>query len=283
MASILVTGSQGKLGRFVTARLASEGHRVHGVDIVSASPSFDYTRLDLTDYGQVVDAMFGVQDRYEGLDAVVHLAAIPAPGQAADAATFHNNMLSTFNVFQGARRAGIKRIVYASSETVLGLPFDTPPPYIPVDEEYAARPESNYSLVKHLEETMAIELCRWDPELSIIALRYSNVISPDEYAAFPDFDADPALRRWNLWSYIDARDGAQAVVRALTYDEPGFDRFIIANADTVMSRSSAELAADQFPDVPITKQLGEHETMLSIDKARAVLGFAPEYSWRSQV
>lgn len=280
MTSILVTGSQGKLGRAVTARLQADGHDVHGVDAVAAAPDFGYTRLELTDYGQVADAMFGVQDRYHGIDAVVHLGAIPAPGQATDVATFHNNMLATFNVFQSARRAGITRIVYASSETVLGLPFETPPPYIPVDEEYAARPESNYSLVKHLEETMAIELCRWDPALSIIALRFSNVMYPEEYAGFPEFDADPALRRWNLWGYIDARDGAQSVVRALAYDRPGFDRFIIANADTVMSRSSAELAADQFPGVPITKHLGEHETLLSIDKARAVLGFEPEYSWR---
>ena len=94
---------------------------------------------------------------------------------------------------------------------MLGLPFDTPPPYIPVDEEYPARPESTYSLVKQLEEQMAIQLVRWDPELSISALRFSNVMDPDDYAAFPSFDADPMLRKWNLWGYIDARDGAQAV------------------------------------------------------------------------
>ena len=94
-------------------------------------------------------------------------------------------MLSTFNVFQAAKRLGITRIVYASSETVLGLPFDVPPPYIPVDEEYAARPESTYSLVKHLEEQMAIELVRWNPELSITALRFSNVMDPADYAAVP--------------------------------------------------------------------------------------------------
>ena len=283
MSSILVTGSRGKLGRAVVARLVADGHDVHGLDSQPAPPSHDYTRIDLTDYGQVVDAMFGVQDRYDGVDAVVHLAAIPAPGQATDIATFHNNMPATFNVFQAARRAGVRRIVYASSETVLGLPFETPPPYIPVDEDYAARPESTYSLVKHLEEQLAIQLCRWDPELSILALRFSNVMYPEDYAEFPSFDADATLRRWNLWGYIDARDGAQAVARALAHDEPGFDRFVIANADTVMSRSSAALVAEQFPGVPVTKELGEHETLLSIDKARSVLGFEPEHSWRDHV
>ena len=187
----------------------------------------------------------------------MHLGAIPAPGLASDVATFHNNMLATFNVFQAARRLGITRIVYASSETVLGLPFDVPPPYIPVDEEYAARPESTYSLVKHLEEQMAIELVRWHPELSITALRFSNVMDPADYAAFPSFDADATLRKWNLWGYIDGRDGAQAVSLALTTAGPGFERFIIAAADTVMSRPNAELVAEVFPGVEVRGDLGD--------------------------
>lgn len=279
MTSVIVTGSKGKLGRVVVDRLAAAGYAVHGLDSVPGPPAGDFTRIDLTDYGQVVDAMFGVQDRYDAVDAVVHLAAIPAPGQVTDVATFANNMPATFNVFQAAKRAGIKKIVYASSETVLGLPFTIDPPYIPVDEK-VDRPESTYSLVKLLEETAAAQFCRWDPELSIIALRFSNVMYEDEYAAFPSFDADATSRRWNLWGYIDARDGAQAVLKALRYTTPGFENFVIANADTVMSRSSAELAAEQFPGVRVTKDLGEHETLLSIDKARRVLGFEPEFSWR---
>jgi len=183
-------------------------------------------------------------------------------------------------VFQAARRAGIRNIVYASSETVLGLPFDVPPPYIPVDEDYPARPESVYSLVKHLEEQMAIELVRWDPTLKIIALRFSNVMDPQDYAEFAGYDADASLRKWNLWGYIDGRDGAQAVLKALELGTTGFDRFIIAAADTVMSRSNAELVAEVFPDVPVTRDLGEHDTLLSIDKARRVLGFDPQHSWR---
>lgn len=281
MTTVIVTGCKGKLGRVVVQELAAAGYDVHGLDSVLAPPSHDYTRIDLTDYGQTVDAMFGVQDRYGKVDAVVHLAAIPAPGQATDVATFHNNMTATFNVFQGAKRAGVKKVVYASSETVLGLPFAIDPPYIPVDEG-VSRPESNYSLVKLLEETMAAQFCRWDPELSIVALRFSNVMYPEEYAGFAAFDADATLRRWNLWGYIDARDGAQAVIKGLEYEPRGFDHFVIANADTVMSRSSADLAAEQFPDVPVTKELGEHETLLSIDKARRLLGYEPKHSWRDQ-
>ncbi|MFJ6536525.1 NAD-dependent epimerase/dehydratase family protein [Paenarthrobacter sp. NPDC091711] len=277
---IAVTGGSGKLGRSVVRRLTQDGHQVLNMDCAGTRGK-GYVNVDLRNYGQVLDVILGLDDQHSGLDAIVHLAAIPAPGLAPDAAIFENNMVSTYNVFQAARRAGIKKVVYASSETVLGLPFEIDPPYIPVDEEYAARPESTYSLVKHLEEQMAIQLTRWDPDLSITALRFSNVMDPEDYDAFPSFDSDATLRKWNLWGYIDARDGALAVVRALEHGEPGFEAFIIAAADTVMSRRSAELAAEVFPGVEVLKELGEHETMLSIDKARRLLGFEPEHSWRT--
>lgn len=276
---IAVTGASGKLGRAVVERLRASSHDVYALDVVGErGPGF--TRVDFTDYGQTVDALFGINDRHDGLDAVVHLAAAPAGGILPDSQTFHNNMSATFNVFQGARRAGIKSIVYASSETVLGIPFETPPPYVPVDEDYDTRPESIYSLTKHLEEQLAAKLVRWDPELSITALRFSNVMDVADYAAFPSFDADPGIRKWNLWGYIDSRDGAQAVERALALSKPGFEAYIIAAADTVMSRPSADLAAEVYPSAPITRELGEHETLLSIDKARRVLGYEPEHSWR---
>ena len=238
-------------------------------------------RVDFTEYGQVIEAFTAVDDRHDGLDAVVHLAAIPAPGLATNAATFANNITVSYNVFAAARAAGIRNVVWASSETVLGLPFDTPPPYIPVDEQYPPRPESTYSLGKTLEEEMARHFCRWVPDLKMIALRFSNVMDQEDYAAFPAFDDDPDGRRWNLWAYIDGRDGAQAVRRALEHDAVGLDVFVIANADTVMSRSSAELAAAVYPDVPVHRELSEHETMLSIDKARRVLGYEPRHSWRT--
>jgi len=274
---IAVTGGSGKLGTQVVLTLREAGHDVTNLDRARARG--EGIDVDLTDYGQVVDVLSGIQGEIDGFDAIVHLAAIPAPGMAPDSATFHNNMLATFNVFQAARRVGIQRIVYASSETLLGAPFDTPPPYIPLDEEYDSRPESTYAVVKHLEEELAKKLVRWDPELSITALRFSNVMSPDDYAAFPSYDADANMRKWNLWGYIDARDGAQAVLRALEANLPGFEAFIIANADTVMSRPNAELVAEIYPGVEIRGDLGVNDTLLSIEKARRMLGYEPQFGW----
>lgn len=275
---IAVTGGSGKLGRTVVRVLREAGHEVVTLD-AAGERGDGFVRVDLTDYGQTLDALLGV-DGQDGFDAVVHLAAIPAPGMTSNVATFSNNMQATYNVFAAAIRAGIRNVVYASSETVLGLPFDVPPPYIPVDEEYPARPESTYSLVKHLEEQMAIELVRWHPDLKIVALRFSNVMDEEDYAQFPSWDADARARKWNLWGYIDARDGAQAVLRALELESVGFDRFIIAAADTVSDRPNAELLAAVFPDVPVTREVGEHDTLLSIDKARRILDYSPKHSWR---
>jgi nucleoside-diphosphate-sugar epimerase len=285
MSRVAVTGGSGKLGRAVVADLVDHGWEVVNLDRVPpADRVAPFIQVDLTDYGQVVAALTAIDDRYQGLDAVVHLAAIPAPGLQPNAVTFTNNVTASYNVFAAARLAGIRNVVWASSETVLGLPFDEPPPYLPVDEEYPARPNSTYSLGKHVDEQTAAQFCRWDPELKMIGLRFSNVMEPADYAAFPGFDVDPALRKWNLWGYIDARDGAQAVRKALAYPGTGLEIFIIANADTVMATmTSAELAAQVYPEVPVRRELGPYETLLSIDKGSRLLGYHPEYSWRSQV
>jgi UDP-glucose 4-epimerase len=279
---IAVTGGNGKLGRATVARLRETGHEVTVLDVAGPDRS-TYTRVDLTDYGQVIDALAGINDRHTGIDAVAHLAAVPAPGLWSDVATFHNNMAATFNVFQACRRLGIRTIAYASSETVLGLPFETPPPYLPLDEEYATRPESTYSLVKHLEEELARKLVRWDPLLSITALRFSNVMDVEDYTAFPGFDADARQRSWNLWGYIDARDGAEAIRLALDASRPGFDVFNIFAADTVMSRPNAELVAELFPEVEVRAELGTHDSLTSTAKAARLLGWHAEHTWRSHV
>lgn len=283
MTRVVVTGGSGKLGHAVVAHLDRTGYEVVNVDRMPppAGAPGTYLRIDLTDYGQVLEALTSIDDRYDSVDAVVHLAAIPAPGLTSNAATFASNVTSTFNVFAAAKAAGILRVVWASSETLLGLPFaTTPPPYFPVDEEYPVQPNSTYSLGKAVDEEVARHFARWNPDASFIGLRFSNVMEPADYAAFPGFDANPLERSWNAWGYIDARDGAQAVRLSIEADLVGLETFVIAASDTVMSTPSAELAAGVFADVPFTGPVDGVGTLLGIGKARRLLGFEPKYSWR---
>ena len=289
MGKVVVTGGSGKLGRACVEDLLAHGYEVFNVDSVApAKGACPFIMANLADFGQTLDVLsrgtggHGKAGPSE-FDAIVHLAAIPAPRLFPDPVTFANNTLSTYHVFEAARRLGIKNVVWASSETVLGLPFDTPPPYVPVDEEYVGRPETAYSLSKLVGEEMAKQFCRWDAKMKIIGLRFSNVMEPHDYARFAGFQKDPGIRKWNLWGYIDARDAAQAIRKALEVPLKGADVFIIANAETVMTRSSAQLMADVFPGVPVKKKLGANETLLSIEKAKRVLGYKPQHSWHKAV
>jgi nucleoside-diphosphate-sugar epimerase len=284
MPNVIVTGGSGKLGRAVLADLVAHDYRVLNLDqTLPKDPVAPTVRVDLTNFGEVIAALRGVDEHKGPFDAVVHLAAIPAPGLFANARTFANNVPATYNVFEAARVLGIKNVVFASSETVLGLPFENPPPYAPVDEEYFPRPETAYSLGKLVDETIAQQFARWDPALKIIALRYSNVMDVEDYQAFPRFDGDAKKRKWNLWGYIDARDGAQAARKALEATFKGFEAFIIANADTVMSRSNASLMAEVFPGVDTLPTMTANGTLLSIEKAKRMLGYHPQHSWRNHV
>lgn len=281
MKNIIVTGGSGKAGRAIVRDLREHGYMVEILDqIEPENPGDFFTQVDLTDYGQTVSALRGTDCHLHDIDAVVHLAAIPGPGHRPDEVTFEINTMSTYNVFRAATHLGLKRIVWASSETILGLPFDTPPPYAPIDEDAPDCPEWSYSLSKVVGEEMARHFARWNPEIPIIGLRYSNIMEPEEYAAFPAFSDDPKERMWNLWGYVDARDVAQATRLALSADVSGARNYIIAAADTVMTRPNSELMAEIFPGTPLKEACGEFETLLSIDKARRELGYTPAYSWR---
>jgi nucleoside-diphosphate-sugar epimerase len=282
---IIVTGGSGKAGRACVQDLLAHGFDMLSIDLNPPPPDagIPFSRVDLNDFGETMAALSAIDERVSQATGIVHLAAIPAPGLATNHVTFETNLLSTYHIFEAARQLRIKNIVWASSETVLGLPFATPPPYVPLDEEYPGRPESAYSLSKLLGEEMAKQFCRWDPELKIIGLRFSNVMELHDYARFPSFQSDPLTRKWNLWSYIDARDAAQAIRLALTADIRGAEIFLIANADTVMEASNDDLLEQVFPGVPRKRGFAANETLMSIDKARRLLGYEPQYSWRSAV
>ncbi|QLD11452.1 NAD-dependent epimerase/dehydratase family protein [Microbacterium oleivorans] len=275
--TIGVTGSGGKLGRATVERLRSDGHDVVGFDTVG-TPGPGFTRVDLADYGQTLDAMLGVTARHTGLEALVHLAAIPVNGLVPDAATFHTNVAITFNVLFAAHRAGIRRVVFASSITAMGFPFDEAPPALPVDETYSSA-NNTYGLGKVVEEAMAAQMARWGEDASITALRFTNVVAPDEYATF-ERAGEPDYRRDLLGSWIDARDGAAAVALALAAARPGFAVYNVAAPTSGTRDASRAVAQRWFPGTPVADDLGEFESLMSTRRIQRELGFRAEYDWR---
>jgi len=269
---IVVTGGSGKAGRWVVRDLREHGHDVVNVDLVpDGSPNYLFVLTDLTDGGQVRDVV-------DGADAVVHLAAIPAPGLRPEGETFRVNTVSTWNVFHAAATAKVGRVIWASSETVLGLPFDRPPDFAPIDETITPRPESSYALSKLVSETLAVQTAR-QTGIAFLGFRISNIMEPGDYARFPSWQDDPTVRKWNLWGYIDVRDVAAAIRQALEADLTGAEIAILAAADTAMRRDSADLMAEVFPDVPLRRPLRGRETLLAIGRARELIGWEPAHSW----
>ena len=269
---IVVTGGSGKAGRWVVRDLRDPGHDVLNVDAVhDGSPHGQCVVTDLTELGQVHDVV-------RGADAIVHLAAIPAPEVRPEGDTFRINTVSTWNVFHAAMGAAVGRVVWASSETVLGLPFDRPPDFAPIDETITPRPESSYALSKLVGETLAAQVNRRSG-IPFVGLRISNIMEPPDYARFETWQDDPWVRKWNLWGYVDARDVATACRLAVEGATTGAEVAIVAAADTVMRRDSAGLMAEVFPDVPLTRPVDGRATLLAIGHARELLGYAPAHSW----
>jgi len=278
---VVVTGGSGKLGLECVRKLVAAGHEVISLDLVPPREALcRHMRVDFTDYGQVIECLTRIDGGWDRPDAVLHLAAIPGPAQAANAHLFKTNVAITFNLFWAAKAAGIRNIVWASSETLTGIPFDTPPDYLPIDEDTPRRPETAYALGKLVDEVMAAEFCRWDPGLKMIGLRYSYVKGPEDYPGFDALQDDARKQYWNFWSYIDVRDGAAAAVLALERQATGLEVYLIASPDTVMNRPTADLLAEVFPDVPLRGSVDGHQSLLSSARAQAVLGWTPRHSWR---
>lgn len=279
MTTVAVTGACGKAGRAVVADLLAHGYTVLATDVVGVPGDegdlgTPLVHADLTDYGQAIEALAGAQ-------MVVHLANIPAPGRSTPPETINRNTTMNTNVFLAAARLGVRKVVWASSETTLGLPFANGPQYVPVDEAHFPHPTTTYALSKVLGEETATHISTLTG-IPFVGLRISNIFRPEDYARVPSFQDDAQARRWNLWGYVDARDVAQAVRRALETQTTGSHNVIVAAADTIMDRPSAELLDEVFPDAERRRDITGNETLLSIDAARELLGYVPEHSWRDQ-
>lgn len=277
MERIIVTGGSGKAGRETVKELQHHGYQVRNLD-QAPNPDVPTVLTDLTDYGATFAAM-------HGYDAVIHLAANPAPDNdhVTGADRFAHNTVSSFNVFQAAVHLGMRKVVWASSETVFGIPFDLVKPVsIPVTEAMPPLPQSSYAISKAVTEELA-RLMHARYGIPFTGLRFSNILEPQDYERVPDYWPDPRARYWNLWAYIDVRDAAVACRLALESDVTGAEVFTIAAADTIMTTPNADLVHEVLGDIPMDADLGITETMLSIRKAREVLGWEPKHSWRESV
>lgn len=291
---IIFTGGSGKAGRHVVQYLIEQGHQVLNLDTRPLdNPKVRTLITDITDSGQVFNALssytglheFDPSLRPQPIDAVVHFAAIPRIMIAPDNELFRVNALGTYNVIEAAVKLGIRKVIIASSETTYGLVFATEarsPRYFPLDEEYDVDPMDSYALSKVVNEQTARAFALRSG-FDIYALRIGNVIEPSEYKLFPGWFANPGFRKRIAWSYIDARDLGQITLRAIEKDGLGFQIFNAANDDTSSDLPTRELIDRFYPGVPLKRELGEFETLLSNWKARDILGFRSEHGWRKYV
>jgi nucleoside-diphosphate-sugar epimerase len=292
---VMFTGGSGKAGRHVVQYLVDSGYQVLNIDSKPLdNPKVRTLITDITDSGQVFNALssymglheFDPSLRPQQVDAVVHFAAIPRILIATDDECYRVNVMGTYAVIEAAVKLGIRKVVFASSETTYGVCFadgEMKPDYIPVDEDYDVCPEDSYATSKVVNERTARSFQRRSG-FDIYGLRINNVIAPGQYAAdFPGWLDHPERRRRNLFAYIDARDLGQMVDLCLTTDGLGFQVFNVANEDHSVRAKTAELIAQFYPGVPQKRPLGEDETFYSIDKAKRLLGFRPVHGWRTEI
>lgn len=292
---VLFTGGSGKAGRHAIAHLVERGHRVVNADLVPLGhPGVHDLRVDLTDAGQAFDAVQGYAGYDEldagigvpAYDAVVHFAAIPAILVRPDNETFRINALSTYNMIDAAVKAGIPKVVFASSETTYGICFadgEMRPDYVPIDEEHPTVPHDSYAMSKVVNEATARSF-QARSGIDVYGLRINNVIEPHEYLEkFPAFVDDPSLRRRNIFAYIDARDLGHMVDRCLCTDGLGYQVFNVANDDTSVAITSDEVYRRFYADIPLRREMSGRETFYANAKARRLVGFSPQHSWRSEL
>ena len=288
---ILFTGGSGKAGRHAVAYLLKQGHRVVNVDLTPLDlPGVDNRIADITNAGQMFDVMAawaGFDEMGPGtgvprFDAVVHFAAIPRLLLTADSECYRVNTLGTYNVIDAAVKLGIRKVIFASSETTYGICFadgERKPEYLPIDEDHPVVPEDSYAMSKVVNEVTARSFQRRSG-IDIYGLRINNVIEPHEYGQkFPAYMEDAGLRRRNIFAYIDARDLGHMVDRCLATDGLGYQIFNASNDDHSVNLTTAELAEKFYAGVP-AKEMGTHETFYANHKAKKMLGFAPQHHWR---
>ncbi len=291
-SKIFVTGGSGKAGKHLIAYLLEKGYSVVNADLVPlVMDGVDNINLDISDSGQLFNTLSSYSNIPElklgedikSFKAVVHLAAIPRILLKPDNETFRINTLGTYNVIEAATKLGIKKIIFASSETTYGFCFaqgNPIPKWLPIEEDYETNPTDSYGLSKVLNEQTG-KAFQKRTGIDIYALRIGNIIEPDEYHRFKEFCKNPSIRLRNLFNYIDARDLAQAIELCIKKDGLGYEVFNVTHDINSVSLSTKDIVNKFFPNVKIRREMKEYESILSSKKIRDVLGFNPVHDWRN--
>lgn len=289
---LLFTGGSGKAGKHCIDYLRDQGHTILNVDLIDLGHDSVQTRLaDITDAGQIFDVMSSYANYHEldlgqgvpKFDAVIHFAAIPRLMMTSDNECYRVNTLGTYNVLDAAIKFGIKKVIFASSETTYGVCFadgEVKPDYLPIDENHPTIPQDSYAMSKVVNEATA-KIFQRRSGIDIYGLRINNVIEPHEYKEkFPAYMENPDLRRRNIFSYIDARDLGQMVQKCLDTDGLGYEVFNVSNDDHSVGLSSEKLIETYYQGVEI-KTPKVPESFYTNEKAKQLLGFQPCHSWRA--
>ena len=275
---IVVTGAAGRLGRRVVGLLVDQGKEVLATDQVAADDlPTEFVRCDLGDAGAAHDIL-------QGAEAVVHMGAIPGPLRDDPRVIFKNNVDSTFNVMTSAAELGLRRVVFSSSAFGMGWAHDGNafvPLYLPLDEEHPMMPFEPYGLTKQIGEDIGRMIAR-NSDTTVVSLRFTNVALPEVQAEFPW----PAPTPENpltlvMWAYADARDVAEAHVRALDAEIEEHEAFMLAQPTTRFTEPTIDLVKNYFGDrVEIREGLEGNASVISTAKARRMLGWQPRHDWR---
>ena len=288
---VFFTGGSGKAGKWAIQHLQTQGHHVVNVDKTPSGLDCPELLVDLCDAGQVIGAMSQFIESAEldlgtgvpTYDAVVHFAAVPRVMIGTDGECFRQNTLTTYNVIEAAVKLGIPKVVFASSETTYAVCFadgELKPEFVPIDETHPTVPHDSYAMSKVCNE-MTARSFQARTGADIYGLRINNVIEPDEYAEiFPTFMENPALRRRNIFAYIDARDLGHIVDCCLKTDGLGYEVFNVSNDDLSVGITSQQVIEQFYQGVEVRGEMGANETFFSNKKAKEMLGFQPKHSWR---
>ena len=283
---IAVTGGSGLVGRSIIRRLTKH-HDVVNIDLSDPgragvehspdqrAPVAQFAPADILD-------LAGLSHAIDGAQAVVHAAALPGPtfGSEDDIRTV--NVEGTRNVALAAGKANVQRIVFISSESVLGFVFSegrVRPNYLPIDEAHPLAPTEAYGRSKLEAETVLARQA--GKTTTVVSLRPPWVWVPEEYEKLRRLTVAPENWPGGLWAYVHGDDLARAVARAVTLDiAPGFHAAYVAAPDNGTVVPTARLLEDYFPDVPVRKDLPEFGSLVSSDRLEELLGFRPSMSWR---